>query len=217
MERESIEEILKGEFFGHTHYHDTIKNFDLYEVETADPVESWECADWYLVNGDNENERYHIAHCDGYTGTEKTIEDEKLRVLLGFSATEWEEGEQYDFWDKIDSFELTGKLIAEAKAEQLEDMEEKEGACAIWVTPNYYENQLNAPVAHFALAENEEKLIFSKFQDAQAWIDEKESGRYYLSNGEAGRPDYRIVKCEIGKVIETSLASFSEEEVGLDI
>ncbi len=34
---------------------------------------------------------------------------------------------------------------------------------------------------------------FVSYADAQAWIDEAESGTYYLANNEADRPDYIIV------------------------
>lgn len=39
-----------------------------------------------------------------------------------------------------------------------------------------------------------EPRIFTSRADAQAWIDETQTGTYYLSHNEAGRPSYYIVE-----------------------
>ena len=44
-----------------------------------------------------------------------------------------------------------------------------------------------------ATDERGETLIFDNAAAAQAWIDEQESGRYYLDHNEAGRPTYYII------------------------
>ena len=45
----------------------------------------------------------------------------------------------------------------------------------------------------YATGERGETLIFDLAAAAQAWIDEQESGRYYLDHNEAGRPTYYII------------------------
>ena len=45
----------------------------------------------------------------------------------------------------------------------------------------------------YATDERGETLIFDNAAAAQAWIDEQESGRYYLDHNEAGRPTYYII------------------------
>lgn len=68
-------------------------------------------------------------------------------------------------------------------------------------TPNYFENQLNAPQTHLVtMAElegdesNREIATFDTEEAAQEAIDHLEEGTYYLHNGKAGRPDYEIVE-----------------------
>ena len=69
----------------------------------------------------------------------------------------------------------------------------------IWVQPNYYQGQCNAPIAHYLVNDNErgdhdDHRIFATYSDAQAWIDDTHTEVYCTSNGEAGRPAYMIVK-----------------------
>lgn len=77
----------------------------------------------------------------------------------------------------------------------------------IWCEPNYFAGTCNAPVGHYVdlaevsasgpygtLAESCEHARFATVADAQAWIDEQESGVYCTSHGEVGRPAYTI--CE---------------------
>ena len=45
----------------------------------------------------------------------------------------------------------------------------------------------------YATDERGETLIFDNAAAAQAWIDDQESGRYYLDHNEAGRPTYYII------------------------
>lgn len=65
----------------------------------------------------------------------------------------------------------------------------------IWCQPSYYVGTLGAPIGHYVYAQDSgdrDPLVFATCADAQAWIDEAESGAYYLSSGEAGRPAYTI-------------------------
>lgn len=65
----------------------------------------------------------------------------------------------------------------------------------IWCEPNYYVGTLGAPIGHYVYEEDtydRDPLVFATVADAQAWIDRAESGTYYLSHGEAGRPAYTI-------------------------
>lgn len=45
----------------------------------------------------------------------------------------------------------------------------------------------------YATGENANPLDFDTIADAQAWIDEAQSGVYVTSHNETGRPDYKIV------------------------
>lgn len=79
---------------------------------------------------------------------------------------------------------------------------EPKGEFYIKITPNFYSGQINAPQAHLLLNEDTEEYgdreiaVFTRASDAQAVIDLLEEGNYYLSHGEAGRPDYEIVSSE---------------------
>ena len=70
-------------------------------------------------------------------------------------------------------------------------------------TPNYYSSTCNAPQAHLVstaeLGDTEpsyrvEIAEFETEEEAQSAIDSMQSGTYYLSHGEAGRPGYEIVE-----------------------
>lgn len=68
----------------------------------------------------------------------------------------------------------------------------------IWCAYNYYGGALRAPNDGWAFPEDtayfHSPLIFATYADAQAWIDERESGTYYRAHGEHSRPDYTICK-----------------------
>lgn len=69
------------------------------------------------------------------------------------------------------------------------------GPVKIWVTPNYYAGTCGAPKPSWVNDGNSpDPLIFDSYPDAKAWINDAESGTYYLSHGEAGRPTYTIVE-----------------------
>lgn len=73
----------------------------------------------------------------------------------------------------------------------------------IKIIPNYYSNHINAPQAALATLEaindnidwSDEIAEFDTEEEAQAVIGGWEnSGPYYLSHGEAGRPSYEIIE-----------------------
>lgn len=65
----------------------------------------------------------------------------------------------------------------------------------VWVAYNYYGGTLGAPTDSYARSDDDnEPLVFDTTADAQEWIDDKDSGTYYLAHGEAGRPEYTIVE-----------------------
>lgn len=64
----------------------------------------------------------------------------------------------------------------------------------IKITPCYYVGTYDAPrTAYLMDAEGRDLLRFGSEEDAQSYIDDLESGTYYLAHGEAGRPSYEIV------------------------
>lgn len=64
----------------------------------------------------------------------------------------------------------------------------------IWVAYDYYSGTCNAPTDEYLRDDRGEIMVFATVVEAQAHIDELESGVYYTSHGEAGRPTYTI--CE---------------------
>jgi len=88
----------------------------------------------------------------------------------------------------------------------------------IIVTPNYYAGTINAPSTHRLTIdeateddtefwapspEGMEVAVFDTREKAQAVIDRLESGIYYTSNGEAGRPGYEIAEDDADTPAET--------------
>jgi len=202
-----IEEGLKQGFFGTVELKQIVgkTQIRLYETNIADPDDNecgWECAEWYLV--DDDGAETLVARCDGYTGVEKEIDDDDLRELLGHTVEQWEdeleETSRECFWEKVTSYNITGELIAAAKAAALEEAAENyKGEVAIWVTPNYYAGTLNAPTADYlregdGYAYNDIKT-FDSYADAQKHLN-NDDGPYVCAHGEAGRPNYRIVKID---------------------
>ena len=205
---DEIEEGLKQGFYGNVELHGLVgeTQLRLYETNIADPDDNecgWECAEWYLV--DDLGAATLVARCDGYNGVAKEIDDDDLRELLGSTDDQWgddyEAGSRESFWEEIRSYDITGDLIAGAKAAQLDDAEEDDdGEVAIWITPNYYEGTCNAPTADYlrqgdGYAYNDIK-IFNSPAEAQEWLDADGGEPYMLSHGEAGQPNYRIVKID---------------------
>ena len=62
----------------------------------------------------------------------------------------------------------------------------------VWIEPCYYSGTIGAPIGHYVRDDQSDPIVFPTTADAQAYIDEQESGVYVLSNGEAGRPDFTI-------------------------
>lgn len=75
-----------------------------------------------------------------------------------------------------------------------------DGAVSIWRVPNWYASSYNAPHADYIRGDWDGRgsweniLTFPTYVDAQAWIDAREQGIYVTQQGEAGRPEYRIVE-----------------------
>lgn len=191
----ALEESLRHGYYGITISHGTVgmTQVCLYETNIADPCEEWECAEWYLV--DDQCKYTLVANCDGYSGVGEEIDDDVLRELLGYSEEEWEDEEHDQFWQRIESYTITGKLLAEAKAATLEDAHvSDECECVIWRDPNYYEGTLGAKFADFLRDDDNEVIVFGSYSEAKAFLDDIASNLYVLDHGEYARPDYRIVK-----------------------
>lgn len=73
-------------------------------------------------------------------------------------------------------------------ASDFEVADDYDGACKIVVEGSFYGF---LPIDY--AAENYETIIFETKELAQEWIENAESGTYYTSNNEAGRPTYTIV------------------------
>jgi len=200
-EREALEaemeESLKGGYYGNVTFVDCYAGLSLYCAEIADPDDNecgWECAEWSLV--DDDLNVTLIARCDGYSGVEWETDEEELLELLG-------DQEIVDaVLDAVTPYDITGELIAEAKAATLDDVDDDESEpCNIWIEYCYYQGTCNAPNADFLRDDTNVSgdvghsvTEFDNSEAAQAWIDEREDGTYCLSHGEAGVPSYRIVK-----------------------
>lgn len=63
------------------------------------------------------------------------------------------------------------------------------GNCKVLVVGCYAGYQ---PI-HWAADNNIDPLDFGSAREAQAWIDDRDNGVYYLSNNEQGRPSYYII------------------------
>lgn len=72
----------------------------------------------------------------------------------------------------------------------------------IKVSPCYSAGTYNAPQEHYLTIgeiennHDDEIALFDNKESAQKAIDELESGDYYLSHGEMGRPSYEIVRVD---------------------
>jgi hypothetical protein len=68
---------------------------------------------------------------------------------------------------------------------------------AIIVTPHFYQGTLPKQQEHFMLDDkNYRRMEFDTRDEAQAIIDERNEGIYYLDHGEYSRPDYKIIDLE---------------------
>ncbi|MBK9496552.1 MAG: hypothetical protein IPO08_19010 [Xanthomonadales bacterium] len=99
-------------------------------------------------------------------------------------------------WDHAIDLETT--LAEWGLPPSLDEADEDDTDVRIWCAYNYYAGTLGAPNDGWAFPEDEayfiSPLTFDTYADAQAWIDERESGTYLLAHGEAGRPAYTICK-----------------------
>ena len=69
--------------------------------------------------------------------------------------------------------------------------------CAIAILPNYYGPDIQGNNAvNFLTTDdsNASMILYDTIDEAQDAIDELEDDTYYLSHGEAGRPEYVIVE-----------------------
>ncbi len=114
-------------------------------------------------------------------------------TLIDHDAT-WDDF--FDGWDFGDTPKCEG--MAEFGLDATPDKADDDATdVAIWVAYNYYGGTLGAPVDGYIRDEDtyeRDIVIFATVSDAQAWIDDAESGTYCLSHGEAGRPIYTIVE-----------------------
>lgn len=112
---------------------------------------------------------------------------------LGIYPPEASLRDYFDDWDFGDVERAIG-MAEFGFDDEAEVADEADQNVRVWVQPNYYAGTLGAPTAHFARDEDYDDLVFDTVADAQAWIDEKDSGIYCTAHGEAGRPAYTIVK-----------------------
>jgi hypothetical protein len=178
---------LRGGFYGTAEIVDfENENYYLVRTEIADPAEDWECAEYHLLKKDL-SESHYLAHCDGYNGYDLKMTSSEIEKLIGE-----EEIEEY-----IKPYNLTGDLLAAAKLNTLTEADEDyEGKCKVWVEYCYSSSTLNHPNDGFACDDNRDEIIFENYDAAQEWIDEMNSGPYYLSHGEMGSPDYIIIEAD---------------------
>lgn len=64
----------------------------------------------------------------------------------------------------------------------------------IWKEYNYSVGTLGAPTDDFVRDEEHEIIVFDSLIEAQAWLDENDSGTYHLQYGEMGRPNYTLAE-----------------------
>jgi hypothetical protein len=125
--------------------------------------------------------------CDGYDGVDWQIGEDNLFDLLGEDNFEL-------LNESVTSYNLTGDLMAAAREADMEDAEDNyNGECNIWVSYCYSDGTLGRPTDGFETDEDGNIMVFNGASEAQEYIDELESGIYYLSHGEMGCPIYRIV------------------------
>jgi len=182
---------LTSGFYGHVNQ--TIKTTTgatLIELHLAEWGEEapWECADWYFDDGTDEP--VHVANCNGHEG-----------VGWQDAYHDLPEGTREELNELVSPYELTG-LYLEARIAGLEEADPGNpggGEFVIIETANYFNSDVNAAWNNRpkVLTEDEpggNELVFDTYQKAKDYLDNHESGTYYLSHGEAGRPDYKIMK-----------------------
>ncbi len=179
-------ENLKGGHFGISEIIDDFKdeNYYLVKVEIADPVEKWEICEYHLLDK-NLSKSQHIATADGYNGVEWHFNADAISQMVDF--------EQLSYY--VHPYDITGDLLSAAIYDTLDEADENyQGKCKIWVKYCYSSGTYNAPNDGFLKDESGEDLIFDNYPSAEEYINEMETGIYYLSHGEMGAPSYTIVK-----------------------
>lgn len=180
-------EDLKNGFYGTAEIVDGFEhgNYYLVRTEIADPTEDWECAEYHLLKKDL-SESHYLAQCDGYNGTKLQMSQDKIDELLG---------DDNDIDEYLDSYEITGDLLAEARLNaSTEADEDYDGECKIWVEYCYSAGTLNHPTDGYVKGDDYEDMVFDNYEAAQNWIDDNTSDTYYLSHGEMGAPSYKIME-----------------------
>lgn len=184
----TIDDIKNG-YFGNVYHKGTFGGYDLYVAEIADPYDNetgWECGDWHLVK---DNQAIYIANCNGYDGIDWQVNDDDLLELLS------DEDIVDEVKEAVEPYNITGDLIAAAREAQLDDAAaDYDDDVAVWVTRCYSAGTLGVQTDGFLVDDDHDIMVFPNAAEAQAHIDELESGTYVLSHGEMDRPSYRIVR-----------------------
>lgn len=99
-------------------------------------------------------------------------------------------------WDAPDGSDMHELRASWGLDPIIDPAAEEDTDVRIWIENNYYSGTINAPADGWLVDDDQswsrDPLIFATYSAAQHWIDEAESGIYYLSHGEAGRPAYTI-------------------------
>lgn len=186
----NLNDLLQG-YYGYVAQNITLKSnekLSLVETHICDYVSNWEVAEWYLLkNGEPVNDENPIAICDGYNGVE----------MADLSIFALAENEQEEIVELVTPYELEDLCLAEQASLRVE-AENGDTDVLIEVTKNYYTSEIDAESKNqpriLKEDDGETDRIFPTFIDAQEWIDEQENSVYVLSNGEDGRPEYRIIQ-----------------------
>lgn len=83
----------------------------------------------------------------------------------------------------------------------VDNNEDCDSPCRVWITYNYYEGTSGAPMDGYATEQDHSSrdfgqvLEFDSAAEARAWIAENDTdGVYSLAHGEYARPEYTVVK-----------------------
>jgi hypothetical protein len=142
--------------------------------------------DHQIWRADDETCRVYYCRASLPSNTCLTITDLSVDWQEYFRSWDW------DLWGDYNS--MLSDFGIEPELDEVED--DYDGPCRVWVSYNYYQGTLGAPLDSWIVEDNDRAEIreFSSREEAQEYIDEAESGTYYLAHGEAGRPTYTICK-----------------------
>lgn len=141
-------------------------------------------ADHQIWQADDETCRIYYCYASN-SGTNLTLTDLSVNWREYFKSWDW------DLWGDYNS------MLADfgIEPELTEAAEDYDGPCRVWVEWNYYQGTLGTPTDGWSTdPDSGEVREFDSRDEAQTYIDEAETGTYYLAHGEAGRPTYTI--CE---------------------